>query len=164
MADGMGRSGIGSDISLDFDALLEMLAAKYMVDGITTFPDQPARRDRDGVMHLHGRLPVSPGPIDPYALALSHADFGRADLTEAWAARFVASLMREFTIRFAGYRIEDTIVRYMTTAQIRSDDRPDLYVFCPLFGDPGTTSAQWEAKHVRPILRAPQAGSADTAR
>ena len=84
------------------------------------------------VAYLHGRL-ANDGENDH--LVLTSADFGRAYLTEAWAARFVARLFVEFTVLFIGYSLNDPVLRYMTDA-IAADrrlavgnDHPSAYIF-----------------------------------
>ena len=49
-------------------------------------------------------------------LVLTSADFGRAYLTDAWAARFVVRLFAEFTVLFIGYSLNDPVLRYMMDA------------------------------------------------
>ncbi len=61
-------------------------------------------------VYLHGRLGSSSD------LVLNSADFGKAYLTDAWAARFVARLFAEFTVLFVGYSLNDPVLRYMTDA------------------------------------------------
>jgi hypothetical protein len=64
------------------------------------------------VVYLHGRLTEGSN----HHLVLTSADFGRAYLTDAWAARFVARLFSDFTILFVGYSLNDPVLRYMTDA------------------------------------------------
>ncbi|TQM12316.1 SIR2-like protein [Pseudoxanthomonas sp. 3HH-4] len=64
------------------------------------------------VVYLHGRLVED----NNHHLVLTSADFGRAYLTDAWAARFVARLFAEFTVLFVGYSLNDPVLRYMTDA------------------------------------------------
>lgn len=63
------------------------------------------------LVYLHGRLG---GPSQH--LVLTSADFGRAYLTEGWAARFVVRLFADFTVLFLGYSLNDPVLRYMTDA------------------------------------------------
>ena len=73
----------------------------------------PKRYDWSSVVHLHGRiLPDEDGSN----LVLTAADFGRAYLTERWAARFITELFREFTVVFVGYSIDDPVMSYMVDA------------------------------------------------
>ena len=79
------------------------------------------RNDRKGtwssLVYLHGRLDESA----TQQLVLTSADFGRAYLTEAWAARFVARLFADFTVLFIGYSFNDPVLRYMTDAFAAED-------------------------------------------
>ena len=79
--------------------------------GITVHPDPPVRSHWEGVVHLHGRLPEHPSSDDLDRLGIADSDFGRAYLTEGWAARFVAGLLRDFTLCFVGYSIDDPVMR-----------------------------------------------------
>lgn len=47
---------------------------------------------------------------------LTSGDFGRAYLRDAWAARYVVELFREFTVLFVGYSLNDPIVGYLVDA------------------------------------------------
>lgn len=88
------------------------------------------------VVYLHGRLEQPPARNDH--LVLTSADFGRAYLTEAWAARFVARLFADFTVLFIGYSLNDPVLRYMTDAFAAEDAsskrtllRGPAYIFIP---------------------------------
>lgn len=61
-----------------------------------------------GLVHLHGSV-----DRDPSELVLTDRDFGRAYLTEAWAARFLRRMFEAFTVLFVGYSHDDPIMRYL---------------------------------------------------
>ena len=91
------------------------------------------------IVYLHGRL--DPTTDENHHLVLTSADFGRAYLTDAWAARFVVRLFSEFTILFIGYSLNDPVLRYMTDAfaaedsMARSNRRErSAYIFVPYRG------------------------------
>lgn len=69
-----------------------------------------------GLVYLHGLLPADVPSTELEHLVLSSGDFGRAYLTEGWAARFVAELFRNYTICFVGYSLGDSVLRYMMDA------------------------------------------------
>jgi len=71
------------------------------------------------IVYLHGRL--EPPNKDNSHLVLTSADFGRAYLTDAWAARFVNRLFSDFTVLFIGYSLNDPVLRYMTDAFAAED-------------------------------------------
>ena len=108
------------------------------------------------LVHLHGRIEPSG---DGSNLVLTAADFGRAYLTERWAARFITELFREFTVVFLGYSVNDPIMRYIVDAlaseRLRSTQFTKAYAFA---GHDGTSEneqrvrAEWLAKNVEPIL------------
>ena len=80
--------------------------------------DAPAlpvpKPDRWGTLvHLHGRVQRDGHRTD---LVVTSGDFGRAYLTERWAARFVTALFREFTVVFVGYSLSDPVMKYLVDA------------------------------------------------
>ena len=104
-------------------------------------------------MHLHGRLPEHPSIVDLDRLVIADGDFGRAYLTEGWAARFVAGLLRDFTLCFLGYSIDDPVMRYMTAAHALAGEG-GMFAFAPCADSAikASVNEQWQAKHVAPIL------------
>ena len=73
----------------------------------------PRRHSWKSLVHLHGRIDEDDDGTD---LVLTAADFGRAYLTDRWAARFVTELFREFTVVFVGYSVADPVMSYMVDA------------------------------------------------
>lgn len=71
-------------------------------------PALPLGHDFDGVVHIHGALTGA-----SKTLVLTDADFGRAYLTEAWAARFLNDLFRRYVVLFVGYSHEDVVMTYL---------------------------------------------------
>ena len=72
--------------------------SERLVDAAPKLP-VPKPHSWSSLVHLHGRiLPNDDGSN----LVLTAADFGRAYLTERWAARFITELFREFTVVFVG--------------------------------------------------------------
>lgn len=68
-------------------------------------PALPVGDDFDGLVYLHGRLPAG--------FVVTDADFGRAYLRDAWAARFLDRMFSEFDVLFVGYSHDDIIVSYL---------------------------------------------------
>ena len=119
----------------------------------------------DSLVYLHGLLPDDPAHSDLDDLVVSSGDFGRAYLTERWAARFVGELFRNYTVCFVGYSIDDPVLRYMTDALAadRLLGEPSLQPFA--FGSCGKGKEdehanQWRAKNVTPILYSEDNGHA----
>lgn len=111
----------------------------------------------DGLVYLHGHLPVSPTEKDLNKLVITSGDFGIAYLAERWAARFVSELFRNYTVCFVGYSIEDPVLRYMMDAlaadRLLGGNPLRMYAFAN--ADPKNSErsrVEWSAKGVTPIL------------
>ena len=116
----------------------------------------PRRHSWKSLVHLHGRINEDDDGTD---LVLTAADFGRAYLTDRWAARFVTELFREFTVVFVGYSVADPVMSYMVDALAAERKKgaqfADAYAFASYDGTPpGLAKARdtWRAKNVDPIL------------
>ena len=109
------------------------------------------------VVHLHGRLEPAPSSNDH--LVMTSADFGRAYLTDGWAARFVARLFADFSVLFVGYSVNDPVLRYMTdafaadalVARYRSP-RHRAYIFAPHSGKIAPPPNAWRDRGLEPIF------------
>ena len=126
-----------------------------LVDAAPKLP-VPKPHSWSSLVHLHGRiLPNDDGSN----LILTAADFGRAYLTEQWAARFVTELFREFIVVFVGYSISDPVMSYIIDAlaaeRAKGARFTTAYAFADHDGtDTGCQKARdgWLAKNVEPIL------------
>lgn len=127
-------------ITTNFDLYFEQAARSFQLGrDFHAGPILPIPRNDRGsswrsLVYLHGRLNGGPNSD----LVLTSADFGRAYLTDAWAARFVARLFADFTVLFIGYSLADPVLRYMTDAFAAEDaearfarDRGPAYIFTP---------------------------------
>ncbi|MGO6705998.1 SIR2 family protein [Rhizobium leguminosarum] len=109
------------------------------------------------IVYLHGRLaPVHEGNDH---LVLTSGDFGRAYLTEAWAARFVARLFSDFTVLFIGYSLNDPVLRYMTDAFAAEEiavrgraPREPAYIFLSYSGRTQPDRQPWIDRKLEPIF------------
>jgi SIR2-like domain len=61
-----------------------------------------------GIVHLHGSLDQP-----STRLVVTNGDFGRAYLTDAWAARFLYEMYRTYTVLFIGYSHSDWMMDYL---------------------------------------------------
>ena len=116
----------------------------------------PKRHNWESVVHLHGRIVPDE---DGSNLVLTAADFGRAYLTERWAARFVTELFREFAVVFIGYGVSDPVMSYIVDALAAERDKgarfSRAYAFAhheQRLGEPDKTRRAWLAKNIDPIL------------
>ncbi|MDW9924705.1 hypothetical protein GOB36_30125 [Sinorhizobium meliloti] len=111
------------------------------------------------VVYLHGRL--EPPPHGNDHLIVTSADFGRAYLTDGWAARFVSRLFADFSVLFVGYSLNDPVLRYMTDAFAaealaarRRSARPPAYIFVSYKGKapPAGAAEEWQYRGLEPIF------------
>lgn len=140
-------------VTTNFDRLFREAADRYRLPPFVEYPDPPARARWEGLVYLHGRISATSGKEELERLVLSDGDFGLAYLTEGWAARFVESLFRRFTVCFVGYSIDDPVLRYMTAAHSLAEVGGEMFAFGS--ADAGTEHMQersWRAKNVTPIL------------
>lgn len=149
-------------VTTNFDLFFEQanpklaLGIDYHSGPVLPIPRNDRIASWRSIVYLHGRL--NRGSADNQHLVLTSADFGRAYLTDAWAARFVARLFAEFTVLFIGYSLNDPVLRYMTDAfaaedaQTRSGrKRGPAYIFVPHKGvapDP----KPWRQRRLEPIF------------
>ncbi|MBL3538486.1 anti-phage defense-associated sirtuin Dsr1 [Aminivibrio sp.] len=120
----------------------------------------------NGLVHLHGLLPVSPDEGALNHLVLTSGDFGLAYLTEGWGARFVSDLLSNYVVCFVGYSIGDRVLRYIMDAldadRMMGQVTPQAYAFVPC--EPGkekVVEKDWKAKGVTPIIYKIPGGSQD---
>jgi SIR2-like domain/Domain of unknown function (DUF4020) len=103
-------------------------------------PALPLGRNFNGIVHLHGTLT---GPVDD--LVITTSDFGRAYLTDAWAARFLNDLFHRYVTLFVGYSHNDVVMRYLAQG-LRPESR--RFGFMPDTGDP----EEWRPLEIYPVL------------
>ncbi|HEY5179856.1 MAG TPA: DUF4020 domain-containing protein [Dermatophilaceae bacterium] len=102
-------------------------------------PALPMGNDFTGVVYLHGNLHQ-----EPRRLVVTDADFGRAYLRDAWAARFLERMFATYTVVFVGYSHDDVVMRYL--ARALGSDAPYRYALTPTPDAP-----DWGALGIRPV-------------
>lgn len=102
-------------------------------------PALPLGRDFSGIVYLHGSVEQQ-----PRQLVVTDSDFGHAYLTDAWAARFLQELFRNFTVVFIGYSHNDVVMTYLARG-LAPNSRPRF----GLISDPAP--AQWSALGIKPV-------------
>ena len=127
-------------ITTNFDnRFVEAGLEEELVDAAPKLP-VPKPHNWSSLVHLHGRIDPNQ---DGSNLVLTSADFGRAYLTEQWAARFITELFREFTVVFIGYSISDPVMSYMVDAIAAERVLGVRYAAAYAFADEdGTDSAE----------------------
>ncbi len=111
----------------------------------------------NGLVYLHGLLPLKPEETALNRLVLTSGDFGLAYLAERWAARFVSDLFRNYIVCFVGYSINDPVLRYIMDAlaadRLLGESTPQAWALADCKpGEEQQKSIEWEAKGVTPIL------------
>jgi len=146
-------------ITTNFDRLFaETIEAEDLEVESYMAPLLPVPKNRwDGLVYLHGLLPLKPNVGELHRLVVSSGDFGLAYLTERWASRFVSELFRNYTVCFIGYSINDPVLRYMTDAlaadRLLGESSPKMYAFGSYSkGKEKRATQEWESKNVTPIL------------
>jgi hypothetical protein len=74
-------------------------------------PALPVGDAFEGIVYIHGNLSQH-----SENLVVTDKDFGRAYLTDAWAARFLERMFAKFTVLFIGYSHGDVVMRYLGRA------------------------------------------------
>ena len=156
---GQDRDGRTRLVTTNFDRLFELVIASRRIDVQRhEAPLLPVPKSRwTGLVYLHGLLPVDPTCEDLDDLVVSSGDFGRAYLTERWAARFVGELFQNYTVCFVGYSIDDPVLRYMTDAlaadRLLGESPVEMFAFATYpKGQEEKCANEWHAKNVTPIL------------
>ncbi len=147
-------------VTTNFDRLFEtvMNDDSSMLSKTFQAPLLPVPKEGwDGLVYLHGLLMQEPTEDDLDSLVLSSGDFGRAYLTERWAARFVSELFRRYIICFVGYSLNDPVIRYMTDAlaadSLLGEPTREMFAFADhKIDEREQTADKWNAKNVTPIL------------
>ena len=139
-------------VTTNFDLLFEQAAEDIFGSAPDVFraPALPLGRQFNGIVHLHGAVST------PSEMVITDEDFGRAYMTEGWAARFLVELFSNFTILFVGYSYDDTIMRYLTRAlPPRETDQ-----YFALTQEINFNSQRWDLLEVKPITY-PQSSEGD---
>jgi len=120
-------------VTTNFDSHFETAAKDLygQVPEVFRAPALPLGNDFCGLVYLHGSVLG-----DPERLVLTDQDFGRAYLTERWAARLLQSMFSQYIVLFIGYSHNDTVMHYLSRglppeitkprfALVRADDNLD---------------------------------------
>ncbi|MBQ9274938.1 MAG: SIR2 family protein [Succinivibrio sp.] len=157
-------------VTTNFDSLFALAAEKEGTGEALksyTAPHLPVLKPGrwDGLVYLHGRLPQrdETGRDSEELIAnlvISSADFGRAYISEGWAARLVSDLFAHYSVCLIGYSAGDAPVRYALDA-LAADRRGGLgdgrsiWAFCAYDGTDEDKKKQgdfWQQRGVDALL------------
>ena len=152
------REGHARLVTTNFDRLFEHAIVDLGL-GFECSHGREAASPREswaGLVYLHGLLPSILSSSDLGRLVLSQSDFGRAYLTDRWAAEFVTQLFRNYTVCFVGYSLGDPVMQYMMSALAADQSSADFPRGVFAFDDyvPGHEDqviTKWKAKAITPI-------------
>ena len=126
-------------VTTNYDThLTRVIEARGLGWGEYMAPALPMGDDFQGVVHLHGSLRQ-----ESRHLIVTDADFGRAYLRDAWAARFLERMFASFTVLFVGYSHGDIVMRYLARSLGRQSNR---YVLTP-----NPDAPDWRQLNLRPV-------------
>ncbi|MDR6506753.1 SIR2 family protein [Arthrobacter oryzae] len=103
-------------------------------------PALPMGDDFEGIVYLHGSLKQH-----PRQLVVTDKDFGRAYLSDAWAARFLERMFSEYVVCFIGYSHKDVVLSYLARG-LRP--RSKRYAFT---SEGDAASSRWSSLGISPI-------------
>ena len=120
-------------VTTNFDYRFECAAKELdIAPRIYNGPALPKGDDFTGIVHLHGGIRY------PHEMVLTDSDFGKAYVSDGWAARFLVKMFSRYTVLFVGYSCSDMLVHYLARsisaemkgkvfALVRSDEESDKW-------------------------------------
>lgn len=129
-------------VTTNYDQFLSLALAKAGAE-LEEFraPALPMGDDFVGVVYLHGSVNQ-----DPRKLVLTDKDFGRAYLSDAWAARYLERMFHEYVVCFVGYSHRDLVLSYLARGLRPGSKR---YAFT---SEGASGSPRWASLGIVPIL------------
>jgi hypothetical protein len=146
-----GPDGIVRLITTNFDLLFEDCDPTVPVSGHPHLPDPLRNQDFRGIIHLHGRVTPDYTGAAGDGLVISSGEFGRAYLSDRWAADFIKTVLERFFVVFVGYSADDPPMQYLLEALNRS---PGSFsgAYALQSGSYEDAEARWMQKGVKPIV------------
>lgn len=146
-----GPDGVVRLVTTNFDLLFENCDPKVPFSRPPRLPD-PRRSDEfGGIIHLHGHVTDEYTDAAGDGFIISSAEFGRAYLSDRWAADFIRAVLERFFVVFVGYSADDPPMQYLLEALNRSPGAlSGAYAFQS--GSYEEAEARWIQKGVRPIV------------
>lgn len=144
------REGKVRLVTTNFDRLFELCDSSLTAIHPPSLPDPSIQPEMDGVVYLHGSTSKDYKGTDSGHFILSSSEFGRAYLSEGWAATFFREILDRYIVVFVGYSADDPPVQYLLEAlNKRKDKLTGVYAFQS--GGSNYASAIWEHKGVEAI-------------
>jgi tetratricopeptide (TPR) repeat protein len=114
-----GPDGIVRLITTNFDLLFEDCDPTAPVSRPPHLPDPLRSQDFRGIIHLHGQVTADYSDAAGDGLIISSGEFGRAYLSDRWAADFIKTVLERFFVVFVGYHLAYTryVAGHLTQAK-----------------------------------------------
>ena len=146
-----GPDGTIRLITTNFDLLFEDCDSTIPVSRHPRIPDPLRSDDFNGIIHLHGHVTPDYSDAAGDGLIISSAEFGRAYLSERWAADFIKKVLERYFVVFVGYSADDPPMQYLLEALNRA---PGSFsgAYALQSGSYEEAEARWVQKGVRPIV------------
>lgn len=128
-------------VTTNFDHRFECAAKELdIAPRIYNGPALPKGDDFTGIVHLHGSIRY------PHEMVLTDSDFGKAYVSDGWAARFLVKMFSRYTVLFVGYSCSDMLVHYLARS-ISADMKGK--VFALVRSD--EESNKWRYRGISPV-------------
>jgi hypothetical protein len=149
-----GPDGIVRLITTNFDLLFEDCDPAIPISRQPRLPDPLRSEEFRGIIHLHGNVTPDYADAAGDGFVISSGEFGRAYLSEGWAARFIKTVLERFFVVFVGYSADDPPMQYLLEALNRS---PGSFsgAYALQSGSYEDAEARWTQKGVKPIVYEP---------
>ena len=132
-------------VTTNFDTHFSTAARELYGTDIPTYcaPALPLGNDFHGLVYIHGCAGK-----EPNRCVLTDEDFGRAYLTEAWAARFIASMLSKYVVVFIGYSYNDVVMSFLARG-LPPKAQKDRFAFS--LDDPASLR-KWSHLAIKPLV------------
>lgn len=143
-------------VTTNFDGIFESLQVNKEFYSYIAPALPIINSDWDGLIYLHGLL----NEENTNPIVISSGDFGQAYLIDRWAARFMGQLLKNYSVCFVGYSLNDPLLRYMTDAiaagKNNGETATEIFAFCDYDKRGKYTKKEyiiekWKSKGVIPI-------------
>jgi hypothetical protein len=146
-----GPDGTIRLITTNFDLLFEDCDSTIPVSRHPRLPDPLRSDDFSGIIHLHGHVTADYSDAAGDGLIISSAEFGRAYLSERWAADFIKKVLELYSVVFVGYSADDPPMQYLLEALNRAQGSFSG-AYALQSGSYEEAEARWVQKGVKPIV------------
>lgn len=103
-------------VTTNFDRLFEECKSNLKYYHPPKLPDISNNDELDGIVYLHGCAKKDYSGTEGNGFILSSSEFGRAYLSDGWAASFFKDVIERYIVVFIGYSADDPPIQYLLEA------------------------------------------------